>query len=230
MSLSTRQRIYQKLKRTILHPVLDNRRKNLGIDFLEPNYLFFNNLTSSSVVVDVGCGHVAEFSRSMISRYNLTAYGVDPTKKHSVHLEKLEKESQGNFVYLPYAVTKQNGLMKFYESVENESGSTLSQHNNVVSFATSEYEVESVNLQTLAQKTGKPTIDFLKLDLEGAEYELLHHVTEKELAPFKQIFVEFHHHCTHYSVKQTDAIVKHIEQLGFNSVTIDFRNYLIYRE
>ena len=74
-------------------------------------------------------------------------------------------------------------------------------------------------------------IAFLKLDLEGAEYDLLRDVTTADLEGLKQIFVEFHHHCIEeYSTADTLEIVQLIHSTGMNYFTIDDHNYLFYQK
>jgi len=43
--------------------------KKKGISLLRPNYLFVGDFDSSSVIIDVGCGHEAEFALYAIEAY-----------------------------------------------------------------------------------------------------------------------------------------------------------------
>jgi FkbM family methyltransferase len=174
----------------------------------------------------VGCGYEAEFSKFMIEKYNLNAFGIDPTRKHAPSLKLLEESAQGKFHYLPLAVAKKDGFITFHESRQNESGSILSDHINMRNDEITTYDVESVTLSGLARRIDANSVDFLKLDLEGAEYELLGSITEEEISPFKQIFIEFHHHCTNYSDQETNMVVQHISSKGFKVFTLDHHNYL----
>jgi FkbM family methyltransferase len=201
----------------------------LGITFRPPNYVYFDAFTESSVVADVGCGHEAELSRLLIKEHGLRAFGVDPTRKHAPYLRELEQTTAGRFTHLPFAVTCANGPLTFHESDENESGSVLRGHANILQDRTHDYEVESVDLTHLARRLGGGNVDLLKLDLEGAEYDLLAHVSGAALQPFSQLFVEFHHHCTDHSVRETKALVARIARAGFKVFTLDAHNYLFYR-
>jgi FkbM family methyltransferase len=205
------------------------RRTINGVRFLEPNYLYLDWFNSSSIVVDVGCGHAAEFSKYLVRKYNLHAFGVDPTLKHAPFLRAIEQASRGNFRHLALAVTKQAGPVTFYESNQNESGSILAEHANIVRDSTRSYQVESVDLPALVGKIGARPIDFIKLDLEGAEYGLLADATESDLKYFNQVFVEFHDHCTNYTFLETQAIVDRVRGLGFKVFTLDKHNYLFHR-
>jgi len=205
------------------------RQAWFGVRFLPPNYVYLERFNEQSGVVDVGCGHVAEFSQHLIQAHHVRAFGVDPTRKHAAALQRLQDGSDGKFRYLPLAVSKQTGALTFYESAQNESGSMLSEHTNVVHDDIRSYPVEAVSLVDLAARVGGGPIDLVKLDLEGAEYELLQSATTGDLASFKQVFVEFHHHCTAYSIQDTEAVVEHLRGLQLKSFTLDHHNFLFYR-
>lgn len=204
--------------------------KLIGIKSFAPNYIFFDRFNEKSVIVDVGCGFMAEFSQSLIEKYNLKAYGVDPTLKHKPHLLEIEAKHGGKFKHIPVAITKENGKISFNETLDNESGSILKDHKNILHDSIRTYEVDSMNLPTLLKHLGLNEVDLLKLDLEGAEFELLSNISEEDLKPFKQIFIEFHHLAVKgYTKKDTLRLVKKIKSLGFKSFSLDRINFLFYK-
>jgi FkbM family methyltransferase len=227
MSIVTRGA--RRVRELVTRPFLLRRMQRLGITFYPPNYVYVDRFGVDSIVVDVGCGYEAEFSRHMIERHGLHAVGVDPTRKHAPALAVLVRESVGRFTHLPLAVTCASGTLTFHESRENESGSVLPEHTNVRNDHTTSYEVDTIDLMGLARRIGRDSIDFLKLDLEGAEYDLLHAVEAPDVAPFGQIFVEFHHHCTDHSPAETLTLVERLAGFGFDVFTLDRHNYLFYR-
>jgi FkbM family methyltransferase len=164
----------------------------------------------------------------MMETYSARAVGVDPTRKHAPHLHALEKSSVGRFTYLPVAIAATHGMLEFHESAQNESGSLLASHSNVRSDNISTYEVEALTLRGLRDRVGTD-VDLLKLDLEGAEYALLAGPTRDEVAPFRQIFVEFHHHAiSNRSRSDTRACAARLEEVGFESFTLDGDSYLFF--
>lgn len=219
----------RRVRDLVTRPFLLRRLQRQGITYYPPNYVYFDRFGADSIVLDVGCGYEAEFSRHMIQRHGLHAVGVDPTRKHASSLDALARESSGLFTHLPVAVTRASGTLTFHESRENESGSVLPEHTNVRNDSTISYEVETVDLLELTRRVGRESIDFLKLDLEGAEYDLLREVGAADVAPFAQIFVEFHHHCTDHSADETRLLVKRLAGFGFAVLTLDRHNYLFYR-
>lgn len=205
------------------------RGKLLGINFALPNYIFKDTFTKYSTVVDVGCGNDADFSVYMIKKYGLTAIGVDPTRRHRDDLKLVANQMGGRFKHEAIAVSSRNGKIYFNESVDNISGSILKGHTNVMQDTIRRYQVKTIGLKNLPKYLNLDNIEFIKLDLEGAEYELISRVKKSDLKRYQQIFIEFHDHCVpQYSIEDTKRSVKKMESLGFNSFTLDNHNYLFY--
>lgn len=222
-------RAANKIRRTVRFHRRRSAARRRGILFSKPDYIYLDRFDGSKVMIDVGCGHVAEFSRHVIDRYGARAFGVDPTRKHAPFLKKIEEEKDGRFKHVPVAVAAIEGTIRFNESRTNESGSLLSDHTNVKADETVSYDVEAVTLKGLLDRIGVAGAEYLKLDLEGAEYDLLKDVAKEELLPFRQIFVEFHHHAVdRFSEEDTARIVDALGSSGLKSVTFDDHNYLFY--
>jgi hypothetical protein len=101
---------------------------------------------------------------------------------------------------------------------------------NVQNDDTVPYPVTAVTLKSLMKHLDTAAVEVLKLDLEGAEYDLLSAVDEEDLAPFRQLFIEFHHHAIeHFDEADTRRLVKRICELGFRSYSLDDHNYLFER-
>lgn len=204
--------------------------RTLGVVEGAENCLYLDRFTADSAVIDVGCADDANFSLHMIERYALTSFGVDPTRKHKSSLDAHVAANGGKFVHVPLAVSDASGPLTFHESVHSASGSLESEHHNVKDGQTRSYEVNAVTLDGLLDSLSMPTADYLKLDLEGAEYRVLSSVSRATLDRFGQIFVEFHHHCMpQYTPQDTLAIARKMEQFGFSAFSYDDHNYLFFR-
>lgn len=195
------------------------------------SFILLDRFNDSSVVIDVGCAEDADFSQTIISEYGVKCFAVDPTKKHTEALRDLEKKYDGLFQYNQLAVGPKNETVVFHESKENQSGSLLDNHVNVKKDTIVEYEVECVTLEGLLAQLGLESgVSLLKLDIEGAEYELIKSVENETLQKIDQIFIEFHHHAVpDYNISDTQSMVEKIENAGFNSFTFDNHNYLFYQ-
>jgi len=223
------RRICRYAHRVARRPFGLARMKLRNIHHFPPNYLYVGAFGKESVVVDVGCGFEAEFSRHVIEKYGVRALGVDPTRKHAPFLAELAKRTNGRFQHVPLAVAPRSGELTFYESRQNESGSFLTSHTNIRHDDVTAYKVEAVGLNELSRKLGVQSVAYLKLDLEGAEYGLFDGLSEEDLGPFTQIFLECHHHCTEHTFAETKQLVRVICKAGFSVFTLDRHNFLFYR-
>lgn len=196
-----------------------------------PNYyLFKNKLNVDSVIIDVGCGFDADFSVYMINKYGLKAIGIDPTLKHRGSLANLSDKMRGRFSHKLLAISAVDGKIIFNESKNNVSGSILKDHKNIKNNDIKTYEVESVSLCKLPDYLHLPKIQYIKLDIEGAEYDLIERSKKEDLEKYEQIFIEFHHHAIpQYSKQNTLDSADKMKKLGFKSFSIDNHNFLFYR-
>ena len=225
------RKINCKVHRVLKKKFRLQKARKKGLKYVPPNFIYFpQQLSKNSIVIDGGCSYEADFSLHMIKNYGLKAYGVDPTRKHKNSLNLLVKKHKGRFTYLPFAINAIDGTLMFHESKTNESGSLLKDHTNVKQDKIINYKIKAISLKSLLKYINIKQIEILKLDLEGAEYDLLNKISKEEVLPFRQIFVEFHHHAIdHYNKSDTLRIVKRICNLGFNNFSLDDHNYLFYK-
>lgn len=206
------------------------RAARLGIRYVPPNFIYRASIGPDDIVLDVGCAAEADFSVHMICTHAVRAFGIDPTRKHAPALARLEQQLAGRFRHVPLAIAARNGTELFHESDKNVSGSLLQDHTNILHDSVRSYEVKTTTLPELLRKLGIERVALLKLDLEGAEYELLGDIDADTLDPFDQLFVEFHHHAIRrYTAEDTWRIVRAIERLGMNVFSVDDHNFLFYR-
>lgn len=61
---------------------------------------------------------------------------------------------------------------------------------------------------------GHNQIDILKMDIEGAEYEVIQYLVENKVS-INQILIEFHHRFDNIGVEKTKAAIKALAILGY---------------
>jgi FkbM family methyltransferase len=193
-----------------------------------PPYLVRDTLSVHSLVIDCGLGADANFSQALMTRYGAECHGVDPTRKHQAALSTIAAQYGSLFRLHPIAVAGHTGLLTFYESLDQVSGSVFDGHVN--SRNATSYTVPSMTIQDLMASMGKTSIDLLKLDIEGAEYEVLAGMDDQAFTNIGQLIVEFHHHCvTGMTADDTKRAVARLVSLGYRSYSMDSVNYLFFR-
>jgi len=138
-------------------------------------------LTKDSVVVDAGA-HRGEFSAEIIRRFGCQCHLVEANPRLVETLIVARAES---ITTAALGACDGRGMLHVSENPEAtglfDAGS-----------ATTSVEVETISLATLMQRRGITEIDILKLDIEGAEFDLIASTPDQILQRINQITVEFH--------------------------------------
>ena len=78
-------------------------------------------------------------------------------------------------------------------------------------------EFECTSLSAFALSRGYSSIDLVKLDIEGFEYEVIEDLLENA-PPVNQLCIEFHHFEEHISWRQTARALSLMGEAGFQVV------------
>lgn len=175
------------------------------------------SLRPDSVVIDVGLGEDISFSTSLIDRYQCSVHGFDPTPRAIDYVEKL---AYPKFLLHKFGVASRSGPASFYlpNNELHVSGSlTRSNHTGL-----HQIDVNLVTLDDVVALIGSERIDLLKLDIEGAEYELLlDECFARHAAHIGILCIEFHHRWPSHGAQATDRVVKRLNELGFLCIWVN---------
>ena len=169
-----------------------------------------SELSPRSVVYSFGVGLDISFDLALIDRYGLTVHAFDPTPKSVdwIRQQKLPPE----FLMYPCALASSDGSLTLYppENPDHVSHSVVprgSSSNNGLT-------VPAKRLSTIMRELGHDTIDVLKMDIEGSEYDVIRDFLSAKIYP-RQILVEFHHRFTGFGVAATQEAVAALEKNGY---------------
>jgi hypothetical protein len=119
--------------------------------------------------------------------------------------------------------------MEFFESRRDVSGSIFPTHRNIAKGDVERYEVPVVTLDELVQQAGG-RIDVLKMDIEGAEFEVLEKAAPEALSRINQILVEFHDGTIpEFSRRDRQKAIRPLAAAGFKAVEYNGRDVLFIR-
>lgn len=76
--------------------------------------------------------------------------------------------------------------------------------------------VSTIPLSEVIRRSGKDVIDFMKVDCEGAEYDIFFNADDASLASINRICMEYHNHLTEY---RHDDLCKLLRAKGFTVTT-----------
>ncbi len=158
---------------------------------------YYNNkyiqLRRIKTMVDLGGhkGYVSLLYTKLVS--NIKVVALEPEADNYKHFKKniqLNSLSK-NIKVLKNAVWEKDCTKTFYKTNGFTAGHTLyekraSKQNN------ESYDVECLSLQTIMRVSGLKSIDLLKIDVEGAEYNVLFNLNKTILKGIKYIVIECH--------------------------------------
>jgi hypothetical protein len=94
-----------------------------------------------------------------------------------------------------------------------------------VAYADASFRVEAKSLSAFCTEFKCSRIDVLKLDIEGAEIEVLASCSDIFLAGIGQITVEFHEWAGVGTVQEVERIISRLQRLGFFAFNVTRTNY-----
>ena len=156
-----------------------------------------------------GVGRDISFERAMIDRYGLTVHAFDPTPLAVTWAKS--QELPARFHLHELGIAPYDGMARFqpptrlkFESFSMVRSTGLGQA----------IDAPVRRFRSLAAMLGHTGVDVLKLDIEGAEYEVLTEILESRI-PVGQILVEFHHRWKEVGADRTRHAIAALEAAGY---------------
>jgi len=168
-------------------------------------------LDHESIVFSIGVGEDASFDRSVIESYGAQVYAFDPTPR-SIDWVAAQAWPPG-FHFYPYGLADRNGSRSFHppENPDHVSHSLLEKRET----EKSSIEVEFRTISELSKLVGHKNIDVLKMDIEGAEYEVIQDILAQNRIFVHQILVEFHDFFPEIPLRKTLQTIRSLNQAGY---------------
>jgi FkbM family methyltransferase len=196
-----------------------------------------NIVSPQPLLIDCGLGEDISFPVAFLQRFaGAKVIGVDPSPRS---LEYCRARCPASMEILPNALwTRAGETLAFHlprsqddlpKGADGVSGSLDPSHEYVS--GGERIETQSVDLDSLLSRAGRTECDVLKLDIEGAEYELLDAlIASRRILAARQVLVEFHHGVTGHPLADTQRIVAQLDAAGLRLIHVENRNYIFRRE
>jgi len=170
-----------------------------------------DGLAPGSILYSFGVGMDVSFDLAMIERFGLTVHAFDPTPRSIewVAGQKLPEQ----FVFHPYGLAAEDGELKMFapEDPKHVSYSILPEPGQ----AGEAISMPVYQLDTIAEMLGHDKVDIVKIDVEGAEYEIIDRLAELR-TDVTQLLIEFHHiHKKGVSKQATARAIRQLNDLGY---------------
>jgi len=184
-------------------------------------HFFPDKLNGDSVVYSGGVGKDITFEHALVKKFGCSIVLIDPSPT-GLETMALSENKIPQFKFHPVALTGQCGTLKLAPPSCVEEGSWSMQRKG-----SADFEVPCVDLSTLLKQNQHQYIDLLKIDIEGAEYEVVDDIIKRRL-PIRQLLVEFHHgniHVPGITRNQTIHAIFKLRAAGFFLISQNGSNY-----
>jgi FkbM family methyltransferase len=160
-----------------------------------------------SQVLDLGANY-GLFAKAITARFGCRCIAVEPSPEPFAAIAETPLISK-----LQAAAASKSGTVPFHIATDSVF-SSLYPTSNVVRVI----EVRAFSLPDLLDLVEARPVDLLKMDVEGAEIELLNSCPTTILQQIRQISVEFHDHCDLTPASEVSSTLARLHKLGFFSV------------
>jgi len=166
-------------------------------------------INSESIVYSFGAGLDISFDLELTKKFGAKIYLFDPTPKS---IQFIKNQNLGpEFIFREVGIANYTGNARFYLPLNPEYVSaTLEILDNSQGFV----EVKVERLSDLMQYNNHHSIDLLKMDIEGAEYDVIDDILDSGI-PVHQLLVEFHHRFPKTGIKRTRSTIQKLRKAGF---------------
>ena len=167
-------------------------------------------INARSIVYSFGVGDDISFDLELIERFGTAVHGFDPSP---LAIEWLATQNiPVNYIFHPWGLGTIDGQADFFAP---SSGGMYSLHKEHMKEKLTQTEVTIHRLSTIATNLGTEAIDLLKMDVEGAEYDVLPELLQCPV-PIRQLLIEFHHRTGIESLATTVKSVQSLRDAGFD--------------
>jgi FkbM family methyltransferase len=168
------------------------------------------HLHPGSVVYSFGIGCDISFDEELIARTGCMVFGFDPTPKSALWIRE-HPSLPANFSFEQVGIAESSGrrLLFLPEVPGHVSGSITKE------LSGASVDCEFSSLQDIMTRLGHSRVDFVKLDVEGAEYAILERWLMDGVGPLVgQLWVEFHPQLANRTTEGTARLVRRLAEIG----------------
>ena len=197
-------------------------------------WLYAPAIGAEPLLVDCGLGKDISFPVAFLERFGGRVIGIDPNpaaldycRLHAPAQMEVRGEAFWSKPGEQLSFHLPRSADRLPKGADGVSGSLLASHGYA---GDAKLTVNTTSLAQVLASAGRTECDMLKLDIEGAEYEVLEALCASgEIRRVRQLAVEFHHGWTERTLQDTHSRVAQLESRGFELCHTENRNYLFLR-
>ena len=167
------------------------------------------DMDNCKTVLDIGA-NVGLWTKYILSRNAKKVFSFEPNKKAIEHL-KFTLKDEKNATIIEKAVYKENGTLQFFIDDNNSlTSSLLSESGHKPS-----YDVSAITLGEALNLTGEENIDLVKIDIEGAEFDIIENLSSNVFARINSFLIEYHDFYFSEGILKVDRMEEQLISAGY---------------
>lgn len=172
--------------------------------------IYEEGLNANSIVYSFGVGEDASFDISIIKKFGVIVNAFDPTPKSIAWVKQQNFPSK--FKMYEYGLADYDGSISFNppENPEHVSHTILGRDET----SKDSIDVKVKKLETILKELNHSHIDLLKMDIEGAEYQVIDSLIKSNIRP-KQLLIEFHHRFPSVGINKSKNAIRQLSEIGY---------------
>ncbi len=201
----------------------------LGVTNIRGHSFFGERLNPNCVIVDLGANK-GDFARQARSRFDAQCIAIEATPALAAALEgDSSLPGRAALRVMNCAISNSHDPITFYVSRDHSEKSSI-----VAKSAgddSAPLTVPGKTLDDVIIENKLSRINLLKVDIEGAELQMIRSLSDDTLAKIDQITIEFHDFTGAISKQDVSRSVRRLESAGFRSINFSVSNkdWLFYR-
>ena len=166
-----------------------------------------NEVNDDDVIIDVGA-HIGCFTIDVAKKARKgKIIALEPTKKsYELLKENIKINNFQNIIADNLGIWKKTDIISLYTNENDSIGNNLFKKTNQIE------EINVISLSECIEKYDIEKIDFLKMDCEGAEFEIILGLTDETLKKIKKMSIEVHMMRKEFAVED---LMKFLQQHDF---------------
>jgi len=178
-----------------------------------------DDLDADSIVYSLGVGDSIDFDLELVERFGVTVHAFDPTPYAEEWIQG--QDLPAKLVFHAWAASGADGSLRLYRRVNTrgKKSSVMWTADDNAGDATDFIDSPAYTIGTIMEKLGHAKVDLLKMDVEGAEYDILDGLRREDRLP-KQLLVEYHHRFPGIGKQRTARSIARLQGFGYRIFAI----------
>jgi FkbM family methyltransferase len=183
-----------------------------------PYFPFHQNCT----ILDIGAhkGFFALYAASNCGPQSKIICLEPANSNYSILSKTINANNIQNIITINKGVASKKGKMNLY-LFSAANNSTCKEYEQILNKSADEYEIiEVLTLADVIKEFELKSIDFVKIDCEGSEYDIIYHAEPKDLLKLNVISLEFHD--MNDEKNNGYSLCSFLEERGFNILKFSY--------